>query len=144
MDQRLSVITIGTERLPEIVSFYRDVLGWETVAANKDIIFYKLNGFLLSFCEKRLLSNLIGQRKENAAGNFTISYNVDTKEEVLALHDRIKSKAVILQPPTEPPFGGLYFYFEDVDGNVLEIACNDFVMLDSDKNVVDHKPIDHL
>jgi catechol 2,3-dioxygenase-like lactoylglutathione lyase family enzyme len=144
MDQRLSVITIATERLTEVLSFYRDVLGWETAAANKDIIFYKLNGFLLSFCDKKLLDNLTGKTTENHCRNFTISYNVESKQKVLALYEQIKTKAIILQPPTEPPFGGLYFYFADIDGNVIEIACNDFVIMDDEKNVIHHKPIDHL
>lgn len=144
MEPRLSVITIAADDLPGILSFYKDVFDWDPVAANKDIIFYRLNGFLLSFCDSRMLTEFIGSGEDSRAKNFTISYNVATKEEVTAIYEQINSKVKILKPPTEPPFGGLFFYFEDIEGNVLEVACNDYVVLDKERNVIDHKSIDNL
>lgn len=48
MEQRISVLTIGAEDLNAMKTFYEQTLGWIPVAQNKDIVFYKLNGFLLS------------------------------------------------------------------------------------------------
>jgi predicted enzyme related to lactoylglutathione lyase len=145
MEQRISVLTIGADDLSAMKVFYGQVLGWETVAENKDIAFYKLNGFLLSICDRKTLADFIGV-DPNGQGfrSVTIGYNVNSKEEVLKLYDQLKDKVKILKEPTEPPFGGLFFYFTDIEGNIIEVAQNSFITLDKDKNAIDHKPIDHL
>ena len=117
----------------------------EACNGNKDIIFYKLNGFLLSICDRKVLADFMGINADGKSRTVTIGYNVETKEEVLRLYDQIKNKgATILKEPAEPAFGGLFFYFEDVEGNILEIAFNSFITLDKDNNVIDHKAIDRL
>tara|TARA_R110002049_G_scaffold88528_1_gene223282 strand:+ start:4177 stop:4614 length:438 start_codon:yes stop_codon:yes gene_type:complete len=145
MEQRISVLTIGADDLNAMKNFYGDVLGWTTVAENKDIAFFKLNGFLLSICDKKTLANFIGvDHKGQGFRSVTIGYNVNSKEEVLELYDQLKGKVNILKEPTEPPFGGLFFYFTDIEGNIIEIAQNSFLILDKDNNIIGHKPIDHL
>lgn len=145
MEQRISVLTIGADSLQEMKNFYTQLLGWEPVAENKDIVFFKLNGFLLSICDRKMLADFIGV---SAAGSgfrsITVGYNVASKEEVLKLYNQLKDKVNILKEPAEPPFGGLFFYFTDIEGNILEVACNSFITLDEHNNAVDHKPIDHL
>ncbi len=145
MEPRISVLTIGADDLNAMKNFYGQVLGWTTVAENNDIVFYKLNGFLLSICDRKMLADFIGV-DPNGQGfrSVTIGYNVDSQEEVLELYDQLKDKVKILKPPTAPPFGGLFFYFADIEGNILEIAQNPFITLDQAKNAIDHKPIDHL
>ncbi|MDL5513318.1 VOC family protein [Arenibacter sp. M-2] len=145
MEQRISVLTIGADDLNAMKNFYGDVLGWTTVAENKDRAFYKLNGFLLSICDKKMLADFIGvDHKGQGFRSVTIGYNVNSKEEVLKLYDQLKDKVKILKEPTEPPFGGLFFYFTDIEGNIIEIAQNSFVTLDENNHVIGHKPIDHL
>lgn len=145
MEQRISVLTIGAADLKAMKRFYGEVLGWPTVAENKDIAFYKLNGFLLSICDRKTLADFIGvDHKGQGFRPVTIGYNVNSKEEVLEPYDQLKGKVKILKEPTEPPFGGLFFYFADVEGNILEIAQNPFVTLDNNNNATDHQPIDHL
>lgn len=145
MEQRISVLTIGAENLEAMKTFYGQVLGWKTVAENKDIAFYRLNGFLLSICDRKMLADFIGIGADGSGfRSITIGYNVQTEEDVLELYEQLKDKVQILKEPTAPPFGGLFFYFTDIEGNVLEVACNSFVTLDKENNAIDHKPIDHL
>ncbi len=145
MEQRISVLTIGSDDLNAMKTFYGKVLGWTAVAENKDIAFYKLNGFLLSICDKKMLADFIGiDHKGQGFRSVTIGYNVDSKEEVFEFYDHLKDKVKILKEPTELPFGGLFFYFTDIEGNIIEIAQNSFITLDKDKNATDHKPIDRL
>jgi uncharacterized protein len=145
MEQRISVLTIGADDLTAMKNFYGQVLGWTTVAEHKDIAFYKLNGFLLSICDRKMLADFIGV-DHNGQGfrSVTMGYNVDNKEEVFELYDQLKDKVKILKEPTEPSFGGLFFYFADIEGNIIEVAQNSFITLDKDKDAIDHKPIDHL
>lgn len=145
MEQRMSVLTIGANNLIAMKAFYKEVLGWKSVAENKDIVFFKLNGFLLSICDRKMLADFIGiDSDSNGFCSVTFGYNVRTKEEVQQLYDQLKDKVRILKEPAELPFGGLFFYFADTEGNVLEVACNAFIELDQYNNAVDHRPIDHL
>ncbi|MDX9881975.1 MAG: VOC family protein [Prolixibacteraceae bacterium] len=146
MEQRISVLTIGADNLPAMKEFYEQTFDWKPVAENKDIIFYKLNGFLFSICKRKEMAEFIGINPEgNGFRSVTFGYNVNTTEEVKELYIKLKSNGVkIIKEPTEPPFGGLFFYVEDIEGNIFEIAYNPFVTLDKDNNIVDHKPINHL
>jgi len=145
MEQRISVLTIGADDINAMKNFYGQVLGWNTVAENKGTAFYKFNGFLLSICDRKTLADFI-EVDHNGQGfrSVTIGYNVNSKEEVFELYDQLKDKVKILKAPTEPPFGGLFFYFADIEGNIIEVAQNSFITFDKDKNAIDHKPIDHL
>lgn len=145
MEQRISVLTIGAKNLNAMKHFYSQVLGWTTIAENNDVVFYKLNGFLLSICDLENLSGFIGiDLNGTGLRTMTIGYNVDSKEEVMALYEQLKNKVRVIKEPTEPPFGGLFFYFEDIEGNIIEVAQNPFITLDKVRNVISHKPIDHL
>jgi catechol 2,3-dioxygenase-like lactoylglutathione lyase family enzyme len=146
MEQRISVLTIGANDLPAMRKFYEDKLGWKPVAVNKDIVFYKMNGFLFSIGKRQALADLIGVNPEGTGfRSVTFGYNVKTEDEVRVLHKELKDKDVkMLTEPIVPPFGGLFFYFEDIEGNILEIAYNSFIQLDENNNAIDHKSIDNL
>ena len=122
------------------------VFGWKAVAGNNDIVFYKMNGFLLSLCKRDPLAKFIGIRPEgNGFRGVSFGYNVPTDDEVRSLYDGMKAKGVtIISEPQQPPFGGLFFYFRDIEGNILEIASNPYVLLDDHNNAVGHKSIDDL
>jgi len=144
MQQRITVLTIGANNLKAMQAFYEKVLGWRPVAKNADIVFYQMNGFLLSIANKESLSEFIGVEL-GERGPITIGYNVDTESEVAAIYEELLAKDVsILKKPTVPPFGGLFFYFQDVEGNILEVACNHYVTLDEIENAIGHKPIDGI
>lgn len=146
MEQRMSVLTIGADDLEAMRKFYEEKLGWKPVAVNKDIVFYKMNGFLFSIGKRKALADFIGLNSQGSGfRSVTFGYNVTTEEEVRVLYKELKSKGVkILTKPSAPPFGGLFFYFEDIEGNILEIAYNSFIPMDKDNNAIDHKSIDNL
>lgn len=146
MEQRLSVLTIGADDLPAMKKFYEHTLGWQPVAENGDVIFYKMNGFLFSLCKRKPLAEFIGIRPDgNGFRAVTFGYNVSSENAVRALYEHLRNKrGKILSEPTQPSFGGLFFYFEDIEGNILEVAFNPYVVLDDKGNAIDHKPIDNL
>lgn len=145
MEQRISVLTIGADDLPSMKKFYGNVLGWTTVAENKDIAFYRMNGFLLSICNRTALADFIGiSPAGDGFRSVTIGYNVESESEVYDHYSRLKDKVRVLKEPTKAPFGAVFFYFADVEGNILEVAYNPYVTLDANKNATEHLPIDHL
>jgi uncharacterized protein len=146
MDQRLSVLTIGADNLAAMRAFYVEKFGWTPVAENKDIIFFKLNGFLFSlYGSKDLFAHAGKPVKDKAGGSFTMAYMVNSQEEVSQLYAVLKEKGVkIIKEPVSPPFGGYFFLLEDIEGNVWEVAYNPFIPIDKDGQVITHKNIDHL
>jgi uncharacterized protein len=146
MDQRLSVLTLGTNDLAAMRSFYSYKLGWQTVAENKDIVFYKMNGFLFSLFDRNRLATGAGVPAQGAGFRaLVLSYNVHARQEVDELLDQLTAKGVkILTAPQDTPFGGYFFYFADIEDNVLEVAYNPYVLLDAAGNVLTHQSIAHL
>ncbi|MDJ1503030.1 VOC family protein [Xanthocytophaga agilis] len=146
MQQRVSVLTIGVDNLSAIRAFYREKIGWQPIAENKDILFIQMNGFLLGFTQRKPLADFIGISSEGTGfRSFTIGYNVDTKEEVTEWYHKLKKQGItILKEPEEASFGGHFFYFSDIEGNILEIAYNPYIELDNVGNVLGHASIDHL
>lgn len=148
MEQRLSVITLGVEDLPAMRQFYTGQLGWQPVAANGDIVFYTLNGLLLSLCRRAQLADFAGlpaPGSQSGFRGFTLAHNVSSDEQVRALYGRLTEKDVrVLREPFTPPFGGLLFCFADPEGNVWEVAHNPYVPLDGQGNAITHHSIDHL
>lgn len=145
LEQRFSVITIAAAYPERLQSFYEKVLGWSVLTANKDIAFFKLNGFLLSICDRKILADFIGISPEGEGFRaVTIAYNVAARDEVLKLYDQLKGKVNILKEPAEAPFGGFFFYFTDIEGNIIEVAHNPFITLDESMNAINHDSIAHL
>jgi len=146
MKQRLSLITIGAKNLENIREFYTKKFGWKPVAENKDIVFFQLNGFLLSFFPNLdLIKEAEIENSQSKFKGFTLAYNVNTKEEVDILFQNFREKQVrILRNPEETFFGAYFGTIEDIEGNVWEIACNPYIDLDELGNVIGHKDIQHL
>jgi catechol 2,3-dioxygenase-like lactoylglutathione lyase family enzyme len=147
MNQRMSIITIGTDNLQAMRQFYVEKFGWQPVAENKDIIFFKLNGFLLGLFGRKEMATFNNTSPEGSGFRpYNLAYMVNTKEEVEQIYADLKAKGVtIVQEPKVPPvLGGYYFLFKDVEGNIWEVAYNPYIPIGEDGNVITHKSIDHL
>ncbi|MCW3062551.1 MAG: hypothetical protein JWQ02_4372 [Capsulimonas sp.] len=146
MDQRLSLITIGVNDLAAVRAFYEEKFEWTPVAANKDIVFFLMNGFLLGFFGKEDLAKDANVTDlAHGATPFTLAYNVASESEVDSLVASLESRGVrIVKRPEATFFGGYNAYVADVEENLWEIACNPFVELDHAGNVVTHKDISTL
>ena len=140
MEQRISVLTIGAYDLSAMRNFYEGILGWKPVVSNNDIVFYKMNGWLFSIGKRRDLAAFIGISPEGTGfRSVTFGYNVSTENEVKEIYDSLKRKEVkMLIEPTVPAFGGLFFYFADIEDNIIEVAYNAFIPLDEENNATDH------
>ena len=146
MEQRLSILTLGVDDLAAMRNFYVEKFGWTPVAENKNIVFFKLNGALLSFFEKEDLAQ-DAQVEPAAVGSkpFSLAHIVETEEEVDELFALLESKGVeIVKRPERTFFGAYGGYVVDVEGNLWDIACNPYIELDEWGDIVTHKDIKHL
>ncbi|CAA9476068.1 MAG: hypothetical protein AVDCRST_MAG12-1170 [uncultured Rubrobacteraceae bacterium] len=146
MEQRLTIVTVGVDNLATMRDFYVERFGWTLAAENKDIVFFKLNGVLLSFFEKEDLAR--DARVEAAAVGskpFSLAHNVRTEKEVDELFASLESRGVeIVKRPEKTFFGAYGGYVADVEGNLWDIACNPYIELDERGDVVLHRDIKHL
>ena len=58
--QRLSLLTIGVRNLDLMKNFYLNQFGWTLMLEQGDIVFFKLNGFILSLYPSSELAKDIG------------------------------------------------------------------------------------
>lgn len=147
MEQRLSIITIGADSLQAMRNFYVEKFGWKPVAENKDIIFFKLNGFLFGLYGRKEMAEFNHTSPEGSGFRpYNLAYMVDSKQKVEEIYAFMKSRGVkIVQEPATPPvIGGYYFLMADIEGNSWEVAYNVFIPLDENGNVITHKRIDNL
>ena len=137
MEQRLTIVGLGVSNLEMASEFYENKFGWKKMSSsNENIIFFQLNGILLSLYPREKLAEdaMIDSQGDGFKG-FSLAYNTRTKEEVDTIIADLNSKGVkIVKNPEEVFWGGYSSYFADPDDNLWEIAFNPYIPLDDDGN----------
>jgi uncharacterized protein len=137
MEQRLSVVTLGTSDLQRARSFY-EALGWRSGAAPADdVVFFQVGGSVLSLWDRQRLAEDSGVELGSGYGGVTLAHNVNSPAEV----DEIIAEAragggTIAREPGETFWGGYSGVFVDPDGHPWEVAHNPHWTLDADGSVV--------
>lgn len=140
MEQRLTIVGLGVDNLQTASDFYENKFGWKkTKSSNENIVFFQMNGILLSLYPREKLAEDATVNPEGSGfKGFTLAYNTRTKEEVDALIETLENKGVkIVKCPEEVFWGGYSGYVADMDNNLWEIAFNPFLPLDEKGNAVD-------
>ena len=139
MEQRLTIIGLGVKNLKVSSEFYEEKFGWKkTESSNESIVFFQLNGMLLSLYPIDKLAEDAGVSSESEGFKaFSLAYNTRTKEEVDTLIETLEARGVkIVKQPEEVFWGGYSSYIADPDENLWEIAFNPYLKLDEKGNVV--------
>lgn len=127
MEQRVSLITLGTRDMQGQAAFY-EALGWSRVDSPDGVIAFDLIGQTLGLYPLAALAEEIGL-PEDALGHgaMTLAHNVASKEDVAPLLARAQAAgARILKPAQDVFWGGHHGYFADPEGHIWEIAWNPF------------------
>lgn len=139
MDQRISIVTLGTDDLPRAVAFW-EAMGWPRKARQFDAIaMFQCGGLAFALYPFDKLAEDCGMTEafEDRAvrrggpgfGGFTLAHNVRSKAEVDALLARAVANGGTLQKPAHDAFwGGYSGYFRDPDGHPWEVAYNPFML----------------
>lgn len=138
MEQRLTFITLGVNNLETSRIFYKEIFGWkEESNSSDDVVFFKLNGIMLSlFPKEELAKDANVSAKGNGFRPFSLAHNLRSESEVDTLFSELKAKGVtVLKEPQKVFWGGYSGYIADPDGNLWEIAYNPFLPLDESGNV---------
>ena len=133
MLKSLSLITLGVSDLARSRAFYTGGFGWSPVWENDGIVFYQMNGFLLSTFLTEALEADMGGRRLAPQGAFSLAHNVLTRDAVDAVMETLLAHgATLIRQPDEPPHGGYRGYLADPDGHAWEIAWMPGIMPDAE------------
>lgn len=138
MEQRLTIVGLGVNDLNIALAFYEKKFGWKKMkSSNDNIVFFQLNGILLSLYLKDKLAEDANVNVEgHGFKGFTLAFNTRSKEDVDNLIIRLEANGVeIVKRPEDVFWGGYSSYIADPDGNLWEIAFNPFLPLDKEGNV---------
>ncbi|WP_299676883.1 VOC family protein [uncultured Roseobacter sp.] len=133
MEQRVSLITLGTRDMDALSTFY-DALGWTRTPSPDGVIAYDLIGQTLGLYPLDKLAEDIGLPVDAlGCGASTLAHNVSARADVTEVLSRAEiAGARILKPAQEVFWGGYHGYFADPDGHIWEIAHNPFSPLRED------------
>lgn len=137
--QRLSLLTIGVNNFELMKDFYKNQFGWIPMTEQDDIVFFKLNGVLLSLYPIDKLAEDIGI-EDGSTGfkKMTIALLMSSEEEVNKLFKYLEAKQVtIIKSPQKAFWGGYSGYIADPENNYWEIAFNPFIKMDDAGNIIE-------
>lgn len=136
MEQRMSLITLGVGDLARARRFYEG-LGWRVgLAVEGEVLFFQLNGLVLSLYARAALAEDAGVAEaESGFAGITLAHNVRSAPEVDAvLGEAERAGGRIVRPARRAEWGGYSGYFADPDGHLWEVAHNPGFPLDAEGN----------
>ena len=125
MEQRVSLVTLGTRDLARARAFY-EALGWTTRAApGDDVVFFQAGGLVVALWDRASLAEDSGVTDAGGWGGVTLAYNTRSPGEVDEVVEEARTAgAAIVREPGETFWGGYSGVFADPDGHPWEVAHN--------------------
>jgi len=136
MEQRMSLVTLGVADLARARRFYEG-LGWRVgMAVEGEVVFFQLNGLVLSLYPRAALARDAGVAEAGSGfTGITLAHNVRSKAEVDAvLGEAARVGGRIVRPALRAEWGGYSGYFTDPDGHLWEVAHNPGFPIDAEDN----------
>jgi uncharacterized protein len=125
MDQRVSLITLGTRDLGRARRFYEE-LGWHTNAdPGDDVVFFQAGGMVVALWNRASLAEDSVASDAEGWGGITLAHNVRSPDDVDAvLGEAERAGGTIARPGARTFWGGYSGVFVDPDGHPWEVAHN--------------------
>lgn len=125
MSNRISIVTLGVSDMGISISFYRDGLGFPTIADDGDgWAIFRTCGSRLALYPRERLADDIGSSAPGAGfGGITLAQNLNSRAEVdEMIGNALRAGGVLLKKPQQAEWGGYSGYFADPDGYPWEVA----------------------
>jgi uncharacterized protein len=111
-------------------------MGWEVHWTDDDVIFFQAGPMILSVWDREKLAKDSGVEDSGGWGGVTLSYNVNSPEEVDEVLAQAKSAGGTVPRPGGKTFwGGYSGIFVDPEGHPWEVAHNPNWTLHEDGSV---------
>lgn len=139
MKPRITFLTLGVDDLEKSLAFYRDGLGLPTRGIvgrefeHGAVAFFELqSGLTLAIWPRDSIAHDTNvPRAGRSPTEFTIGYNVGSREEVDSVMDQAgRAGAKITKPAADTFWGGYAGYFQDPDDHVWEVVWNPKVVVE--------------
>ncbi len=136
MEQRLSLVTLGTSNVNRARRFY-EALGWATGAGDDDdVVFFQAGGIVVALWDRAKLAEDSAVSDGGGWGGVTLAYNTRSPEEVDSVIEEARAAgAAIGREPDETVWGGYSGVFIDPDGHPWEVAHNPRWTIEDDGSV---------
>ena len=124
---RLDGFGIFVKDMPEMIRFYRDVLGFE-IRESEDAtnVYLEKDGTLFLLYGRNDFERMTGRRfgyAQGVNGHYEIALSVENYAAVdRAYENMIVKGAQLVMPPTTEPWGQRTCYIADPEGNLIEIG----------------------
>ena len=124
---RIAAVAIVTEQFPEMLTFYRDVVGFrlKDLDERSDFAEFHSEGVrfqLMTPATMRDASGLEDYEARDHGHSFELAFEVERPELVDTLFERVVAHgAEPIAPPVDKPWGQRIAFFADPDGNVHDI-----------------------
>jgi catechol 2,3-dioxygenase-like lactoylglutathione lyase family enzyme len=136
MEQRVSLITLGTSDLDRARKFY-EALGWKVgFAPEDDVAFFQAGCIVVSLWDRAKLAEDSAVKEGTGWGGIALAYNTRSSEEVDAVIEEARAAgATIGREPGDTFYGGYSGIFIDPDGYPWEVAHNPSWTIEDDGSV---------
>jgi lactoylglutathione lyase len=129
MKAKISLITIVTDQVSEMVEFYTKVLGFEIAGQAGDNVEFHSDGVRFSICSRSIMYSITNNhssfREDKKGQNFELAFPLSSHEEVDKAYEEIILKgATPIAPPSNMPWGQRTAFFADPDGNIHELFAD--------------------
>lgn len=136
VEQRLSLITLGTSDLSRARTFYES-LGWRNAAGPEDdVVFFQAGGMIVALWDRTRLAEDSAVDDGGGWGGVTLAYNTRSPDEVdTVIAEARAAGATIGREPGPTFWGGYAGVFIDPEGHPWEVAHNPGWKIDKDGSV---------
>lgn len=123
------MIGIITGRLPEMLTFYRDVMGFKVLMqVGEDYVEFENEGVRFALSTKEVMAGATGEQgylEENKGHPLELAFRVDSPEEVDSMYNELVEKgAKPVTAPADQPWKQRTAFFADPDGNIHEVFAD--------------------
>ncbi len=137
MKLKLEGLTVLAQDVPKLASFYRDVLGFETVIEENHYAEFVNSGIRLAICSTALMAeNTNGHHtylEERKGQAFELNFECESPDAVHMMYQEVVSKgATEITAPKSMSWGHTTGFFADPEGNIHSIfAVNPVTVLNN-------------
>jgi len=123
MKAKINLITIWTDDIEKMKTFYKVVLGFKIINDLDDYVEFNNDGVRFAICKRTVMYNFSEDYKQERKGQaFELAFPCDSPDEVDQSYKALLEKgAEGVHEPQDMPWSQRTAMFADPDGNIHEI-----------------------